>query len=158
MSAANKRYHKTIQEIRAFNRYYTDLIGLLDKHLLNSDYSLAEVRVMYEINAAGEAQASQIMSVMDIDKSYLSRILKKLERDALITRRASVQDGRATVLSLTDKGNTLFEELTKATEEQILGLITHLSIEQQQALVMHMRAIRETLGRGLPPALETQTR
>ncbi|WP_343673834.1 MarR family transcriptional regulator [Chitinophaga sp.] len=136
---------KTIQEIRAFNRFYTDLIGLLNKHLLNSAYSLSEVRVMYEINTAREAQASHIMSAMDIDKSYLSRILKKLEKDRLIARKASEQDGRAIVLSLTGKGEKLFKELTNATEDQIGGLISHLNSKQQQALVAHMQAIRKIL-------------
>jgi DNA-binding MarR family transcriptional regulator len=136
---------RTIQEIRAFNRFYTDLIGLLNKHLLNSDYSLSEVRIMYEIHAAGEAQASQIMAVMDIDKSYLSRILKKLEKDQLIARKASEQDGRAVVLSLTKAGESLFQELTQATEQQIGGLVNHLNAKQQEELVAHMQAIRKIL-------------
>lgn len=135
----------TIQEIRAFNRFYTDLIGLLNKHLLNSDYSLSEVRIMYEIHTAGEAQASHIMAAMDIDKSYLSRILKKLERDQLIIRKASEQDGRAVVLSLTKEGAGLFRELTTATEHQIGGLISHLDTAQQDELVAHMHAIRKLL-------------
>ncbi|RFM33676.1 MarR family winged helix-turn-helix transcriptional regulator [Chitinophaga silvisoli] len=136
---------KTIQEIRAFNRFYTDLIGLLNKHLLNSDYSLSEVRIMYEIHTAGEAQASQIMAAMDIDKSYLSRILKKLEKDQLIARKASEQDGRAVVLSLTKAGEDLFQELTRATEQQIGGLVNHLNTKQQEELVAHMQAIRKIL-------------
>lgn len=136
---------KTIRQIRAFNRFYTDLIGLLNRHLLDSAYSLSEVRVMYEIHTAGEAQASHIMSAMDIDKSYLSRILKKLEKDGIIKRQASAQDGRATVLFLTPKGEQLFNELTKATEDQISGLITHLNSQQQQELVTHMQAIRTIL-------------
>lgn len=136
---------KAIQEIRSFNRFYTDLIGLLNKHLLDSDYSLSEVRIMYEIHIAGEAQASQIMGEMDIDKSYLSRILKKLERDGVIVRKASEQDGRAVVVSLTEKGERLFMELTKATEEQVGGLIVHLSEKERDELVGHMQAIRRIL-------------
>ena len=88
-----------IQNIRAFNRFYTDVIGLLDKHLLNSAYSLAEVRVIYEISIGKSIQASQIMSAMRIDKSYLSRILKKLERDEIIAKSLSVQDARAMSIS-----------------------------------------------------------
>ncbi|WP_343689022.1 MarR family transcriptional regulator [Chitinophaga sp.] len=134
-----------IQEIRAFNRFYTDLIGLLNKHLLNSAYSLSEVRIMYEIHTAGAVQASQIMGAMDIDKSYLSRILKKLERDEVIVRKASEQDGRAVVVSLTEQGEELFQELTRLTEEQVGGLIAHLSEQEQEDLVGHMHAIRKIL-------------
>lgn len=137
---------RTIREIRAFNRFYTDLLGLLNKHLLDSSYSLSEVRVMYEIQLHREAQASHIMEAMDIDKSYLSRILKRLEKDGLIMRKASKQDGRAIVLSFTAKGEVLFRELTKAAEEQIGGLIAGLDSGKQQELVMHMQAIRDILG------------
>lgn len=139
---------QAIAEIRAFNRFYTDLIGLLNKHLLNSEYSLSEVRVMYEVHTAGAVQASQIMAAMDIDKSYLSRILKKLERDGLIARKASAADGRAVVVSLTERGEVLFQELTKATDEQVGGLIGDLSGEEQEELVGHMQAIRKILQTG----------
>ena len=64
-----------IRDIRAFNRFYTDIIGLLDQHLLDSPYSLAEARIIYEIHHNKDIQASQIMELMDIDKSYLSRLL-----------------------------------------------------------------------------------
>ena len=86
---------KAIQEIRAFNRWYTDMIGLLDQHLLNSDWSLAEARLIYEIHAGQPIQASQLIAIMHIDKSYLSRLLKKLEKEKIITKRRSPMNGRA---------------------------------------------------------------
>ena len=135
----------TVQSIRAFNRFYTDVIGLLNKHLLNSDYSLAEVRVMYEISIGKEVQASQIMAAMSIDKSYLSRILKKLEKDEIITKSLSAQDARAQSISLTAKGKKLFDTLNKASDHQIGELIGKLSEGQQQKLVAHMNAIMEIL-------------
>lgn len=134
-----------IQNIRAFNRFYTDVIGLLNKHLLDSDYSLSEVRVMYEISTGREVQASQIMMAMSIDKSYLSRILKKLEKDGIITKSLSVQDARAMSLSLTEEGQQLFDTLNKASNHQINELIENLNSEQLQELVAHMNAIKEIL-------------
>jgi DNA-binding MarR family transcriptional regulator len=136
---------KAIQNIRAFNRFYTDVIGLLNKHLLNSDYSLAEVRVMYEIATAKAIQASQIMTVMHIDKSYLSRILKKLEKDQIITKSLSEQDARAMSISLTAKGRELFDSLNEASDHQISDLIEKLSREKQQELISHMNAIKDIL-------------
>lgn len=136
---------ETIQNIRAFNRFYTDIIGLLNKHLLDSDYSLAEVRVMYEISVGKEVQASQIMAAMSIDKSYLSRILKKLEKDEIITKSLSAQDARAMTLSLTVKGKKLFDVLNKASDHQIAALIGKLSEGRQQELVAHMNAITNIL-------------
>ena len=134
-----------IQNIRAFNRFYTDVIGLLNKHLLDSDYSLSEVRVMYEIATGKEVQASQIMMAMSIDKSYLSRILKKLEKNGIVTKSLSVQDARAMSLSLTGEGQQLFDALNKASNHQINELIEKLNNQQLEELVLHMNAIKEIL-------------
>jgi DNA-binding MarR family transcriptional regulator len=134
-----------IRKIRAFNRYYTDLIGLLDKHLLNSAYSLAEARILYEVHAAGSIQASRIMQVMHIDRGYLSRLLKQLEKDKLIARHPSGQDARAFMITLTPKGTREFQQLNKASDDQIGQLITPLSEAVRQELVAHMKAIMEIL-------------
>jgi len=73
-----------IKEIRAFNRFYTNIIGLLDKHILNSNYSLPEVRIMFELYHNAGLTASDITSLIDIDKGYLSRILKDFQKNKLI--------------------------------------------------------------------------
>src|SRR5689334_14391159 len=98
-----KSKQRTIEEIRAFNRYYTGLIGLLNDHLLNSEYSLAEVRILYEINTHQPVSASRIMSEMGIDKGYLSRVLKQLDKNGLIEKQVSGEDARVTLVSLTAK-------------------------------------------------------
>jgi DNA-binding MarR family transcriptional regulator len=77
---------KLIQDIREFNRFYTRLIGLLDGHLLDSNYSLAEARILYEIYTGKQISASQIVSTLNMDKGYVSRILKKFEKEGLISK------------------------------------------------------------------------
>ena len=134
-----------IRKIRAFNRYYTDLIGLLDKHLLNSIYSLAEARILYEVHAAGSIQASHIMQVMHIDRGYLSRLLRQLEKSKLITRHPSPQDARVFMITLTEKGTREFQQLNKASDDQIGQLVNPLSEPRRQELVAHMQAIIEIL-------------
>jgi len=136
-----------VQQIRAFSRFYTDIIGLLDKHLLQSDYSLAEARILYEINAAKSMQASQIITAMYIDKSYLSRLLKKLEKDKLIARKPSEHDARAMMLSLTDKGMDEFEKLNRASDKQISQLMKDLPANRQLELVAHMQQIMTILNK-----------
>ncbi|HEV2481018.1 MAG TPA: GNAT family N-acetyltransferase, partial [Puia sp.] len=136
---------RPIQDMRAFNRWYTDVIGLLNRHLLDSNYSLSEARLIYELNKAGSVQASQIMETMHIDKSYLSRMLKRLEKERLVSRRQSREDGRAVLLSLTDKGQREFAQLNGASDEQVSSLVGHLNEEQREALVGHMGAIRRMM-------------
>ena len=140
-----------VSDVRAFNRFYTDVIGLLDQHLLDSPYSLAEARIIYEIRHNPGTQASQIMELMHIDKSYLSRLLKKLERDGVIKRKKSEKDARAIVISLTAKGQKEFDLLNKSSNEQIATLIQPLSSIQKENLVADMSSIKHML-RSVKPA------
>jgi DNA-binding MarR family transcriptional regulator len=138
---------KHIQEIRNFNRFYTDLIGLLDNHLLNSDYSLAEARILYEIFTAKQLSASDIIHSLSMDKGYLSRILKKFEKQDLVARKSSDEDARVSLLSLTDKGLNVFRELNDASSQQIATLISAIPVSQLDELVQHMKAIAALLER-----------
>src|SRR5438445_432480 len=95
---------KKVTAIRAFNRFYTNIIGLLDRHLLHSTFSLPEARVLYELYYREGLLAGDIVSALKMDKSYLSRMLDQFSRKKLITRSRSATDARAVLISLTAKG------------------------------------------------------
>lgn len=134
-----------IQQIRAFNRYYVDLIGLLNTGGYHSSYTLAETRVLFEIDQATQIQASQVMLKIQIDKSYLSRILRRLEKDGLINRTRSQQDARAVMLCLTQQGKIEIERINHAASDLVKVQIEELDEDSCQQLVKHMNAIRELL-------------
>src|SRR4030095_325364 len=98
-----------IHEIRAFNRLYTDVTGLLDQYILNSRYSLPEVRVLYELYHHENCTAKQIIQTFHIDKGYLSRILLKFQKSKMLVARQSKHDGRSVHLFLTVNGKKEFE-------------------------------------------------
>jgi DNA-binding MarR family transcriptional regulator len=134
-----------VREIRAFNRFYVDLIGLLNAGGYHSSYTLAETRFFFEINEAASIQASQIMLKIHIDKSYLSRILRKLEKNGLLSRTRSDQDARAVMLSLTEKGKSEIENINHAASDLVSAQINALDEVRCQQLVDHMKAIKELL-------------
>jgi len=138
-----------IKQVRAFNRFYTNVIGLLDKHILSSNYSLPEVRIMFELYHRGELQASDIIALIDIDKGYMSRILKKLERMKLINKTSSATDKRATVLQLSAQGRKEFEILNKASDKQIEMLLKNLSDNECHDLTQKMMEIQRLLTKSL---------
>jgi DNA-binding MarR family transcriptional regulator/ribosomal protein S18 acetylase RimI-like enzyme len=138
---------KTIADIRSFNRFYTGFIGLLDRYLLDSDYSLPEARILYELHHSEGIQASDIIERMGIDKGYLSRILDHFSEKKLISRKRSAEDGRRVHLALTDKGHKEFEKLDRASDRQLRELLSGLPPKDWQRLNGHMTEIRDLLSR-----------
>jgi DNA-binding MarR family transcriptional regulator len=133
------------EQIREFNRFYTSILGLLDNHILDSRFSLAEARIMFELNLRGVCTASDLMASLKMDKGQLSRILEIFRRKGLIMRKRSKDDGRASHLSLTTKGTHEFEKLNIASNDQIKALIKKLSSKEQSTLILHMNEIKKIL-------------
>src|SRR4029078_11113773 len=97
----NKEY---INKIRSFNRFYTNIIGLLDQHFLDSPFSLTEGRVLYEISHTDNCSAKKIREKISIDEGYLSRILDTFRKRGLITKTPLTEDRRLHIIMLTEKG------------------------------------------------------
>lgn len=133
----------SITEIRGFNRFYTGILGLLDQHILDSGYSLTEARVIFEISKTDACTASRLCSILDIDRSYMSRIIKRFEKDGLIARRADVRDNRNIEIQLTDQGMKVFQELEERSNAQIRRIISKLNSEEQEHLIHGIRTVKK---------------
>ena len=93
-----------ISAVRAFNRFYTRKLGVLDQQLLKSPFSLSEARVLYELANRENATAKEIGIELGLDPGYLSRIIQSFDENGLITRKLLTLDRRQYRLSLTAKG------------------------------------------------------
>ncbi len=132
--------------MREFNRFYTRLIGLLERQFLGSPYTLAEVRVLFEIRNAPRCSARKIMAAMDIDEGYLSRILASLIKRGLVERKPLGRDGRVRMLGLTRTGMREFSILDRASSGSIAALLGSLSGSEREELIRHMERIMVLLG------------
>src|SRR6201994_4908068 len=93
-----------VASVREFNRFYTNVIGLLRGKYLDTPYSLTEARLLFELGQRDASEVADLRRAVDIDPGYLSRILARFEADGLITRQRSVADGRRQVITLTGSG------------------------------------------------------
>jgi DNA-binding MarR family transcriptional regulator/GNAT superfamily N-acetyltransferase len=130
---------------RRFNRMYTRFIGTLNEGLLNSDYTLAEARVLYELATRIAPKASEIAEGLGVDPAYLSRMLGKFDREGLLDRKTSEQDGRYAELKLTTRGRSTFKKLNARSEEQAHTVLRDLSPTARTELIHCMRTIESIL-------------
>lgn len=140
-----KKSWQTAITIRKFNRFYLPHFHLLTQKYLNSEYSVAEARILYEIYENKEISARDIVRNLLVDKSYLSRMLKKFESNSLINRKTSCNDSRMMVISLTEKGNALAESLIMESNRQIEKDIEEISESDLDKLSYHLEKIMEIL-------------
>jgi DNA-binding MarR family transcriptional regulator/GNAT superfamily N-acetyltransferase len=146
-----------IAEVRRFNRFYTRVIGLLNKHLPESDFSLAEARVFYELAKGGEQTAAEITRRLSMDKAHVSRILGRLDTRGYLARRISPAHGKQQLLSLTPAGEATFAALESGTVTQIEGILAPLQAEARERLIAAMRDIEGTLQGEAPGELRLRS-
>ncbi|PRX62545.1 MarR family transcriptional regulator with acetyltransferase activity [Nonomuraea fuscirosea] len=131
--------------MRAFNRFYTKVIGALQAGMLDSPYSLTEARVLFELAQAERMETGELRGLLGLDAGYLSRILTRFEADGLITRERSAADARKQLVRLTPGGDEVFTGLDARSAEVIGRLMSGLAEADQERLVSSMAAIRSLL-------------
>ena len=137
-----------IEQVRRFNRFYTRQIGLLHDGLLNSPFSLTEVRIMYELANSDRSTAWDLCAALGLDAGYVSRILSKFALRGLISKTPSDVDRRQSHLKLTSKGRKLFASLNARSNSEISTMLSELSDTQQSRLTEAMHTIEEVLNPG----------
>ncbi len=145
--AANDR----VDAVRRFNRFYTRQIGLLGKGYLESPFTLAEVRVLYELAHRDAPAAAEIGKALGLDAGYLSRMLSSFRKRGFLTRHASERDARQSRLSLTEKGRAAFGALEAKSEAAVAKMLEGLPPVEQTRLTGAMAAIESLLGQPAEP-------
>src|SRR5213592_1121076 len=140
--ASGASLEERVAAVREFNRFYTNVIGVLREGLLRTPYSLTEARVLFEMGRLESADTVELRRVLDIDAGYLSRILVRFESDGLLTRSRSSTDARRQVIRLSRRGRAVVEMLDSRSAEQVGMLLSQLGSEEQRRLVGAMAAIR----------------
>jgi DNA-binding MarR family transcriptional regulator/GNAT superfamily N-acetyltransferase len=151
MAAARPPAADRVRAVRAFNRFYTRVIGVLDEGLLDSPFSLTEVRVLYELAHRTRPTASLVARELALDAGYLSRILRRFVKAGLARTQPSDEDARQSLLLLTPKGRRTLAQLEARSDREVVALLQRLQGTGQRQLLQAMDAIERLLG-AAPPA------
>jgi DNA-binding MarR family transcriptional regulator/GNAT superfamily N-acetyltransferase len=140
-----------VAAVRAFNRFYTNVIGLLRGKYLDTPYSLTEARLLFELGQRDASEVADLRRVVDIDAGYLSRILGRFSDDGLITRQRSAADGRRQVIALTGAGRVAVAGLDAKSADQTRDMLAHVRDEDRRRLLEAMSVITGVLTSSTPP-------
>jgi DNA-binding MarR family transcriptional regulator/GNAT superfamily N-acetyltransferase len=135
-----------IAAVRAFNRFYTRKLGVLDQQLLKSPFSLSEARVLYELANREEVAAKEIGTELGLDPGYLSRIIQNFDDSGLITRKPLAADRRQYRLSLTARGRQAFTKLERSSHDDVADMLAALPRGGGKRLIEAMAVIERLLG------------
>lgn len=134
-----------IAAVRAFSRFYTRTLGLLEDGLLDTSFSLTEVRVIYEAAQQNELDVAELREVLGLDAGYLSRVLSRLSSKEVLTRERSKADRRRQVVRLTDYGRRLFAVFNQRANQQVADLIEGIGPDGRRRLTGALRAVEDLL-------------
>ena len=135
-----------VAAVRAFNRFYTRKLGVLDQQLMKSPFSLSEARVLYELAYREDLSAKEIGAELGLDAGYLSRIVQNFDENGLITRKPLPADRRQFQLALTTKGRQTFAKLERSMQDDIGAMLAALPRGGSARLVGAMAEIERLLG------------
>ena len=130
-----------VKAVRGFNRFYTQRIGVLDPYL-GSEFSLTEVRVLYELAHRDQPTATELGRDLALDAGYLSRILRRFETHGWLARVASPADARQSLLRLTEAGHAAFAPLQQKSRDEAAALLAALPAPQRDQLIGAMSAVQ----------------
>ena len=152
MTQSSNSLTPSVDAVRAFNRFYTKTIGVLGDHLLDSPYSLTEMRVLYELAHREAPAAATLAKDLGLDPGYLSRILHRFARQGLVARARSKTDARQTLLRLTARGRTTFAPYEQRSKDEVAALLRPLPDARRREVVSAMKTVERALGGGAPQA------
>ena len=154
-AAAQEKASETeerIAAVRRFTRFYTRHIGLLQEELLQSGFSLAEARVLYELANRAPTTATVLAADLNLDAGYLSRILRRFGESGLLSKKPAPNDARQSLISITAKGRKAFAPLNKSSHDQVAAMLAGLSAQQQSRLLGAMTTVEGLLQPSAPEA------
>lgn len=134
-----------IEAARDFNRFYTNLLGVLNKAYLDTPFTLTDARVLFEIGSHDGIGAAALAADLHLDPAYLSRILKRFKAEGLVETEADQSDRRSQTIRVTSKGQAQFEDFGRRSNAQLAERFDRLADGEPQSVVSAMQTIRSLL-------------
>jgi DNA-binding MarR family transcriptional regulator/N-acetylglutamate synthase-like GNAT family acetyltransferase len=130
---------------RSFNRFYTARLGLLRKRYLDSEFSLTESRVLFEISLQPSINATVLRTRLGLDAGYVSHLLSSLARRGLLSQTKSTLDARENLLKLSSAGAAIAARLNRKADEDIVCWLERLDDRDRETVIASLSCVHRIL-------------
>ncbi len=137
-----------VRDVRSFNRTVTQRVGALQDEYLASGRPLGASRVLWEVGEAG-GDLRALRARLDLDSGYLSRIVRGLEREGLVTVEPDAADRRVRTIRLTADGRSERRALDARSDDLARSFLAPLGDAQRARLLTAMADVERLLTAGL---------
>ncbi|MEU7580971.1 helix-turn-helix domain-containing GNAT family N-acetyltransferase [Streptomyces sp. NPDC041068] len=153
-----------IDQVRRFNRTVTERMGVLHDRYLGGERPVGEARLLWEIGVreageretgergAGERETGEqgrdvrrLRERLGLDSGYVSRLLRALESDGLVTVAPLPEDRRVRTVRLTEAGRAERALLDDRSDALASSLLRPLDTAQRARLVAAMAEVDRLL-------------
>src|SRR5271155_1978149 len=132
-----------VEQVRSFNRVVTQRIGALNEQYLARSRPLGASRVLWDVGNGADVRS--IRERLDLDPGYLSRLLRRLEIEQLISVRQAPEDHRVRYVELTRAGEAERDKLDRLSDDLAASLPAPLNQHQRTQLIEAMATVERLL-------------
>jgi len=142
MSETPPEFSRCVERLRRFNRFYAPRIGALERNYLGLGRSLTEARLIFELSHRRGCVARDVARELQVDTGYLSRTLKRFEREGIVVRSRTSTDHRRVRVHLTAKGRYEFHIVNRRSREAMGQVIGKLTPSERRNLVRALDTVQ----------------
>jgi DNA-binding MarR family transcriptional regulator len=142
MSETSPELSRCVERLRRFNRFYTPRIGALERNYLGLGRSLTEARLIFELSHRNGCAARDVARELQVDAGYLSRTLKRFEREGIVVRSRASTDHRRVRVRLTAKGRHESDLVNRRSREAMGQVIGKLTPSERRNLVRALDTVQ----------------
>lgn len=136
---------KIVEEIRVASRKMVRELGFMHNTLAATQYSPSVVHTLLEVENHGSMTAAQLVQILGLEKSSVSRMLTKLVSAGELEETPSTDDARIKQLTLTAQGRKTVEKINSYGSQQVIAALQKMNPHQQQTVSQGLRFYAEAL-------------
>jgi DNA-binding MarR family transcriptional regulator/GNAT superfamily N-acetyltransferase len=125
---------QTIKTIRAASRLMVRELGFMNQNLAATNYPPSAVHSLLEVETHGAITAAQLVQILGLEKSSISRMLAKLVEVGELEETPSADDARTKLLSLTAQGKETVKSINTYADQRVAAALGKLDPFTQNAV------------------------